>query len=731
MAGLGGGNVPPDGTDARFEFFSQPFLLRCKLVLPQTRINVKPEYQMQIDKGLLHLSARFSYVVYGSTEKLAIHLPGWQWNNEVGPPGIVDTAGVELDENGLLTIPLRAPQDGEFEIELKASRSLVFPDDNTDARKHRLVVPLPRPVADWTQTGPVVVVPANNVEIEPIGTDFDVAVPAAPPEQANATDSNPSQVSSQRTVGLSRRSRRSVTTAIEIPERQQEPLFYETEPGESVFVADIQYHRQKISATMQTEIRLRAPDDHVAQVISYDVAYVPVERIEFLVPDTLAGSLTARIGGRTLELRDVLSDPDETIPESWSKKVLQLPEAMFQFQVFFGYSIPPVAIGRDQTTSFALSFLRPVDTPVSEHQVNMTVPTGFRIALDDDARTLWTPIDSGISLSGAGFRSTQSPSRISLWISTGERDALGTTVVEKAWLQTWLTGSVRVDRGSFLVTSERRDAVSIRLPREAARGRVFVRRDKQPVAANISSNGELTIPLEEHRGRPVLIDIDYRISPFETPGRLVDMELPHFSANPETLVRNEYWQIILPQNRHVIGVPAGWTPEYEWAWTKGLFWGRVPTLTREDAGFEEDASETGSVPTESNQYLFSSLHPPPNVSLFVLDRSLIVLSSSGLALLIGLVLIYFPKTRYAGALFGLGVAFLAMVLYRPAPVLLMLQASSLGVLLALGAFYVHRILSREERWIVPKTKSWDDASQPSEVYSVIMDEESRQKTGGE
>jgi hypothetical protein len=130
------------------------------------------------------------------------------------------------------------------------------------------------------------------------------------------------------------------------------------------------------------------------------------------------------------------------------------------------------------------------------------------------------------------------------------------------------------------------------------------------------------------------------------------------------------------------------------------------------------------IATESNQYLFSSLQPVSEASIYVVDRSLIVLFSSGLSLFIGLVLIYFPRTRYAGSLFGLGIALLTVILYRPAPVFLMLQASSFGVFLALGAGCVYRIVYREEKWILPVTRTWKDADEPSEVYSVIVDEES-------
>ncbi|MDR1963669.1 MAG: hypothetical protein LBQ50_07815, partial [Planctomycetaceae bacterium] len=308
-------------------------------------------------------------------------------------------------------------------------------------------------------------------------------------------------------------------------------------------------------------------------------------------------------------------------------------------------------------------------------------------------------------------------------VELSNRTALGTTVIERAWLQTWLTGSLRQDHGIYLITSDR-ESVTIYLPSAAGKGKVFVSIDRNPVLADVSSKGELTFPLTiEQRQRSVLVEIVYRF-PFETIHHFVDLELPHFDS--ESLVRCEYWQVILPQDRHILGIPTGWTPEYRWAWNN-LFWGRVPSLQKKDIGLPDDSSENQSISTRSNQYLYSSLHPASEASFYIVERSLIVLFSSGLSLLIGLMLIYFPRTRYAGSLFGLGVALLAIFFYRPAPVLLMLQASSFGVFLALGAAYVYRIVYREEKWVVPVSRTWEDASQPSEVYSVIVDDETEQE----
>ncbi|GHT17687.1 hypothetical protein FACS1894189_4060 [Planctomycetales bacterium] len=697
-----GSGSPVAAGDARFEFVSQPFLLQARIVLPQTRINVKPEYQINVTKGSLSMTARFSYIVSGSkTEQLKIQLPDAKWNCEAGPPNLVDSSGIEQDESGLLTIPLRSPTEGAFDIELRAYRSIPFDDQG----KQRIVLALPQPQVTWSEPAPVVIVPANNVEIQPIDVD---------------TDSE----TAQRTIGLIRQNRRSMPIRLELADLQQEPLFYRTEPTGAVFVADIIFHQQKITATVQTDIRLRDEREQVTQVLSCDVAYVPIDKMYFLIPKPIEenGNLQIRLGNRTLEFRDVVSLGSEDVPENWSRKILQLPEAMFKFQLVFRYSIPPVPLAPDLTALFSTSFIKPEDTPVTGHRVNLIVPTGYHIELQNDLQSNVKQSWEAVSESGSGgntpfvFRSSGSPSRIALSISVSDRNVSGTTVVDRAWLQTWLTGTIRQDRGTYLITSDR-DSVTLKLPADALKDRkIFVQLDHAAIPADVSANGKLTIPLKpEHHDRPIEIEVNYQYS-FETPKRSVQLDLPDFDN--DVLVRHEYWQIILPPNRHIIGIPNGWTPEYRWAWN-GLFFGRIPSVHQEDIGLKSLDNEAAAPVSNTNQYLFSNLHPAPEVSLYIVDRSLIVLFSSGLALFVGLILIYIPESRYYGSLFGLAVAFFAVLFYRPAPVLLMLQASAFGVCLALGVWYLYRIFHREHQWVVPPSPSWSEASQPQEV---IMEE---------
>ena len=112
-----------------------------------------------------------------------------------------------------------------------------------------------------------------------------------------------------------------------------------------------------------------------------------------------------------------------------------------------------------------------------------------------------------------------------------------------------------------------------------------------------------------------------------------------------------------------------------------------------------------------------------------MSRPLIIFGSSGLALLVGLILIYVRQSRYAGSLLGLGVALIAVLLYQSSVVLLMLQAAVFGVFLALGAGYVYRIFHRQKQWVSTAFPTIEELSQHyptpgagQTVHEVIIDD---------
>jgi len=704
--------IPASTASTRFEFITQPFLLRVQVAPPQTRISVKPDYQFHVRKGGVTMTARLSYVVRGSKANfLKIQLSDSQWECTFDTSSLVDVAGVDVDDSGLMTIPLRSPMEA-FEIELRARKPIA----TDDGEVHRFVLPMPKPIVDWSEPAPVAIVFDKDIEVLPI-------------EESYLTSSE------QHHTGLTRQTRPAMASMrVEVTDLQQEPFYYRAEPTNAVYVADLIYRQQKITATMQTNVRLFGDDNQVTQTISYESAYAPVERLYFLIPKSTESSSDIQIQSDepALELRGTISEIQNNVPENWVRKFVQFSNPKFRFQLEFQYSLPLTfsTASTDDTTRQSLSFICPEEVPVSDHRIHFFTPPGYRVELQNDSRLLWEPFREPRRPSSQAvetFRSVQSPTRIVLHIHAPEKSALGTSTVERAWIQTWLTDSLRVDRAMYLLRSAN-DSVVLQLPKEANRVHsVVVRINGQQVDDPNIHDGLLTISdLSKQRNHPIEIFVEYRFA-FSMSGIEVPLILPSFTK--ETLIQHQFWQVILPQSKHIVGCPKGWTLEYDWQWN-GLFWWREPSIHKQDIGFESDPNVTEHT-ISGGQYVFSHFQPPPYVTLYIVNRSLIILCSSGIALFIGLILIYVPQSRYVGSLFGLGIALLAALFYQPPLVLLMLQAAVFGVFLALGAGYLYRIFHRQKQWIPPAFSMADDMSfpyftpiPPQTVHEVMMDEES-------
>ncbi|GHT09532.1 hypothetical protein FACS1894170_00170 [Planctomycetales bacterium] len=689
-------------TATYYEFITQPFALNVQAALAQTRTNVKPEYQFHVSKGLLQLTGRFAYTISGSkTDRLQIQMPDNGWNVEVGPQSVVDTVNVAQDANGLLTVPLRNPADGTVNLELRAYRLLTAASEpqRQNAEKLRLVLTLPKPLVTWSEPAPVVVAAANDAEIQPIDN----------------VSGNEQQI-----TGLTRQNRRSLVTRIDIPEGlQQEPLFYISEPAGGQFIADAIFHRQKVSATMQTEIRPSAEPAHVSQTISYDVSYSPIDKLFFLVPKSIEanGNIQIRCGNRILEFRDTVQDgsggdvQDKT-SERWSRKVLQLPEAMFKFQLTFQYPTPPLVISEGVTEVLTQQFIQPVDVPMLEHRIDVFVPPGCHAELPSDLKNDWTSVANRqlmVPNVSASFSSSKPADKIVFQISVTESESSSAVVADRAWIQTWLTGTIRQDRCTYLLTA-RRETIVIKLPLDTVKEqRVFVRIDNVPVNTDIDTAGMLSIPLTaEQRNRPIRLDVEYRFDA-GTLGHIVALTPPVFEH--DTLVRYAFWELILPRQKNIIGFPSGLIPEHRWIW-RGLSFQQIAMIQKTDTGLDGDAPDVTAIIAQSNRYLFSSLQPLKRIKFYVADWSMLVFSASSVSLIAGLLLIYVPPLRYAGSLFGLGIALLTVLLYRPAPMLLLLQMSVFGVCLALLAGYIHRIISKTNVWDSNTAPLWSDTAEP-------------------
>lgn len=723
----------------RFTYYSQPFSMQVRAVLPQTQISVKPEYQVEVEKEQLVLHGKISAMVRGAkTDHLQLHL--FRWNlQEVASNGMFDISDISRDEEekegsrgkNTTTIPLLVRTDGPIELSFTATHPLPPLVEN---RSH-IHFELPIPLADRIEPATITIIPADNVEL-PGNT--------------------------QECIGFSRVSR--IVSGFPAPIRQQEPLYFRTdiplnsETSVLSFESEMILHQQAVYANSRADIRLMEKQDQVVQQLLYDVRFEPLSRIHLLIPKSIDenGSLKIFLEGKEIDYSRY-SFPD-SVDESVVRRRIVLPSPLIGTGSFIiRYSFEPMEAHKQMTTRANIPLIVPADAKLVEQLVITSVQSGVKIQsysplseqdqedvspekeIDFKIRKLkkpWKKVErggSGIGNSGlleSCFSSENWETSIPLYVQLDYMDVLGTTVVERAWIQTLLTERVRVDRACFRITSDH-ESIPIYLPNGFEKNRVVVFWDNEQIPLQYDAEGALLISQKfSERSKPHLLDIKYQMAGESITNNL-EIELLHF--DPDVWIRKMYWQVILPQNRHILGDCSGWTPEFHWSWNK-LFWKRESALSPEELEIWIGSSgEHGmNISQETSQYLFSSFNPPKTCELQVVNRTQIVLFCSGTTLLIGLGLIYFPWVRHVGVIFALSVLLVAVLLYHPSASLLILQSSILGVLLALISGILARIFHQDQKWKSIPTHSpgkyggESNASSQGTPLEVIID--SSQKT---
>ncbi len=723
-------------TRVRFAYYTQPFTLEARVVFPQTSVSVKPEYQVLLEKGQMTLTGRIQATISGmKTNQLQWNFYDWNLVN-IGPGSVIDSSGIVHEtgeaekEKGTTTIPLRFP-DAPVEMSFTATRPIPPMVDS----KTTIDFPLPLPIADRMEAATVVIVPADNLELPP---------------------------AKQEVVGMSRVSR-NVSPRIPLPVRQQEPLIFRSDiPADLAnfslsFRSEVILHKQEVLANSRTVVRILEQKDQIEQTIRLNVKFEPLDQITLLIPRSVddGGTLKIFFDDKAIPDAGRSSFPEVVLGTDLVRRRLALPNPLIGNGLLqLRYSMEPTEIQREMTMRITVPQILPVQSEIVEQTVVALAPGGVNVLLSagDEAAifgriipsTNPTPLSNGSAggkrnenggteiprndtaetTSGAAksaeavdtpsvWKKVESPagtenglqettfhtmsweSSIPLSVQLDYMDILGTTVVERAWIQTWLMDRVRVDRASFRIRSDH-EKIPLHLPPGFDRNRVSVSWDNGTIPFQYEDGAIILIQPQEQRSKSHLLVVKYQ-TPNESGSKRLKIDLPYF--NDDVWVRRMYWQVILRQNRHLLGDCPGWTPEFYWNWN-GLYWNRDSSLQQEELELWIGSAEPQELQdaSDTNRYLFSSFNPRRQCEIYVLNRGEIVLYSSGAVLLIGLALIYFSWLRQIGVLFTLGVLLISLMLYQPTPALLVLQASILGILLALMSAILARILYREPEW---------------------------------
>jgi hypothetical protein len=674
-AGVQQKDLPPDPARSKdvvavFDYLTQPCSLSARLVQRKTRIAVEPKYLLSVgapvypeanaanpDPNAVYLDATLRCTVRGGKVfALDTAMPGWQID-DIGPESLVVWDGVPKGVvGGTLSIPLKQPLAGQFDVRLRAHRPLA-----ADAKSLR--IPLPEPQAGAPATAVLVVLSADNVELIPNGDAM---------------------------TGLFRQQG---TIPMELPKRQQEPLFYLGE-AKSVFAADLRRHARQISVDVASQVELDGAGGQVQQKLAYLISYESTDHLDLEVPRRLAdpGKLKLECNGQGV----VLARPNDARDEA-SKPVLMrvaLPKTSIgPCELTARYALAPQKISAEKRAVVLVPLLMPADGNLLSNRLRVSAASELHV---EPRPGPWTAAEApppqpgqprGLQLAAA-VRSGQ----VELDVQ-GETRGEAAVVVQRAWVQTWLTQTSRQDQAVFQFTSRRRE-LEVALPADAAIDQLGVVLDGKPMAAAIAADNTVVLVLTGDGGvGRHLLELRYHFSDPRPPRGAMAIELPHPCG--DAWVRQMYWQLVLPPSEHLVVSPADFTGESTWQW-RGSYWGRQPLLDQAQlqdwVGLPPDSQ--GFVSGGANCYLFSTLGAASRAELRTASRSAIVLAASGAVLLAGLLLIYWPRSRHPASLLTATVVLAAATALQPELALLAAQAAVLGLVLALLAGWLSYTLGR-------------------------------------
>ena len=641
-------SVRRDGLLAAFEFTSQPCSLTAKAMPRRTRVSVQPHYVLTVGARETRLTAELKYTIRGAkVRELTLAMPGWEIDS-IGPANLVNVDAPAIDAAAEFSIPLAQPSNGDLAMTITARRGM--PSGMKTEANQTLQFDLPRPLAEVVAPAIVVIQPADNVELTP---------------------------RSEALPGLALRSSK---PALPLPVMQQDPYFYQTDGAASKFVADFKVRAQAIAVSVESRVDLDEQELHVEQRLRYDVSFEPVEKLTLRVPRGIQPEkIDVTLEGMRLAMAPLREEAEAESRDSLRYSVTLGGTRIGHCELVASFRLPQEKLPPATSVPVSIPLVIPADGSVKQNRVFVRPGPGISVSVRKGA---WTIDDRAASASprqeGLWLTAAETSGSVGLGVTLQDRAREAATVVERAWIQTWLTDQGRQDRAVFrLSTSERR--LRIGLPAEVNAAAVQATLNGKPILLDADPRGGVVVALPsagvEQR---YLLELVYHIASRESVGA---MSLDPPRLLPAVWTRRLNWQLILPVHEHLLVSSTNFTKESQWQWT-GRNWQRKPTLDEKELAEWMGLPAVGGVTQEAaNCYVFSSVGDYPALKVWTARRSSLVFAASLSVLVFGLGLMYLAPLRHPLLLFVAAVGVLSLAALTPDLALLVAQAAVLGAAL--------------------------------------------------
>jgi head-tail adaptor len=670
------------GNVLAYQFVDQPFELSLRVEPAPALVGVSARSTLTIDVGRARLDTWLDYeVARGHVFEVTVGLPRGLDLDSVGPEEVVAAYQWSPETTGPASPELTdAPRVLTIRLTPKAHDGTVFRIHLTGRQgfEPSATVPLAlfSPRGASVEEGRIAVVTVRNVTAELVDAAGFRSVGLEPPEDWPWP--------AQRPEGLA----------------HAFWLRYQGNPTTLPMRVAVRPRTVHHETTVTAQIDRRRLD--VQQETVCYVHHGTLTRVDLAVPPSLVG-LWELEGGAVASREPIRVESD-----GWHRYRLTLSREITEtVRLRFRYRLPlepPLTPERPRTVE--VPWLAVLDGTSTGLVVKLAADLGIglapqeggwiRAAMDEGGVG---PLDGGPPLRFTLVRSEPGAGPIRIVATARALVELPALVASKLWLRTTrgLDGELR--NVAWFRLENHEGAVSLALPPGARLIRARVGSDPIAEVEQLRGSGyRLRFPPGTPAG-PVLLGLDYTV-PARSAGAQASWSAPRLLDGG--LVQETLWEIRVPWNMMVVGVPVGWTEENQWYWA-GYVWKRRPP--RDEAALA--AWVAGSVGHSTilegqadegwsgyHGYLFGAEGDPPAARPRLVARAVLVGLCSASVLGLGLLVLLLWPTAWVHVATLLALAVAVSWTWEPSLTLLILQSSVVGVALLILAVVVERHLER-------------------------------------
>ena len=335
---------------------------------------------------------------------------------------------------------------------------------------------------------------------------------------------------------------------MKLPTREQTPLFFRGEQPQATLVCDLERLPQSISATVDSNLELRRDEVRVEQTFRYRVEHEAASELSFDVPAALLNGahLEFMLDGQSLVQSSSAAGDSES---SLAQIQVELPEPRIgELEITARYRLPEATLLSAPGVPLSVPLAMPANMVPDANRLTVSGELAAQVQSRDDS---WNIADSSLNAATDNGRAllslvaAQPTSQITLAVRAEDVHGHGATTVQRAWLQTWLSGSVRQDRAVYRFTTTA-DELELTLPGETAAGKVEIRLD-QRLLSPAATSGNVRIKMSDvPNGRPHVLEVRYQFED-SSRGGAIAVDMPKLVGS--LWMDRLYWQLVLPRDR--------------------------------------------------------------------------------------------------------------------------------------------------------------------------------------